>query len=127
MISGASHSDEEIREEKELVEREIFNRYGLPYDKITIDWDKTIASNFNEIFYSIKPSVTCKGAENNTITVYKRAAPNFIGTPAISADIRYINVQRIGPLVGTSSPSKIVIQAPKDKVYTKDFYYFSKG
>lgn len=127
MISGSSYSDEETREEKELVEREIFNRYGLPYDKITIDWDKTIASNFNEIFYSIKPSVTCKGAENNTITVYKRAAPNFIGTPAISADIRYINGQRIGPLVGTSRPSEIVIQAPKDKVYTKDFYYFSKG
>lgn len=127
MTSGTSYSDEEIREEKELVEREIFNRYGLPYDKITIDWDKTVASNFNEIFYSIRPSATCKGAENKTITVYKRIVPNFTGSPAISADIRYINGQRAGSLTGISNHNSNVIQAPKGKVYTKDFYYFSKG
>ena len=128
MSPNASYSDEEIREEKELVEREIFNRYGLPYDKIVIDWDNTIASNFNEIFYSIKQSVSCEKTEVKTIKVYKRTTPNFLGDAAINVDIRYITRQKFKPNVNEDNPNKRVFdELSKDKDGIVDYYYFSKG
>lgn len=127
MAYGTSHSDEEIREEKELVEREMFNRYGLPYDKITIKWDATIKSNFTKIYYDVNRSISCQDTFEEWIPVYKRMIPKFIGSPAINADIRYINRQKFNPMVGMSNPNKNVIGISKDKNYVEDYYYFSKG
>lgn len=128
MTAGTSHSDEEIREEKELIKREIFNRYGLPYNKITIDWDKTLSSNFNKIYYNVKQAVSCKETSEKLIPVYKRIIPEFTGTPAISADIRYVNRQELKNTVSNEYPIKREArELPEDKNSVEEYYYFSGG
>lgn len=128
MTAGTSHSNEEIREEKELIKREIFNRYGLPYNKITIDWDKTLSSNFDKIYYNVKQAVSCKETSEKLIPVYKRTTPEFIGHPAISADIRYINRQELKYTVRNEYPIKREVrELPEDKNSVEEYYYFSGG
>lgn len=128
MTAGTSHSDEEIREEKELIKREIFNRYGLPYNKITIDWDKTLSSNFDKIYYNVKQAVSCKETSEKLIPVYKRITPEFTGRPAISADIRYINRQELKYTVSNKYPlEREVRKLPEDKNSVEEYYYFSGG
>lgn len=128
MTAGTSHSDEEIREEKELIKREIFNRYGLPYNKITIDWDKTLSSNFDKIYYNVKQAVSCKETSEKSISVYKRITPEFTGHPAISADIRYVNRQELKYTVSDKYPIKREVrELPEDKNSVEEYYYFSGG
>lgn len=128
MTAGISHSDEEIREEKELIEREMFNRYGLPYDKTTINWNKTIESNFDKIYYDIDESISCQSFYPNYIQVYKRMKPDFTGTPAISADIRYVNRQELKNTVSNEYPIKREArELPEDKNSVEEYYYFSGG
>ena len=84
-------------------------------------------SNFTKIYYDVNRSISCQDTFEEWIPVYKRMIPKFIGSPAINADIRYINRQKFNPMVGMSNPNKNVISISKDKNYVEDYYYFSKG
>ena len=130
MTVGVTPSEEEIREEKELIKREIFNRYGLPYDKISIDWDRVISSNFDNIPYSINNSYACVKDNVQDIKVYKRIIPKFGESPAINADIRYLNRQMFKENVYTNYDigyDKKLKKLTVDKNGIVDYYYFSEG
>lgn len=130
MTVGKTPSEDEIREEKELIKREIFNRYGLPYDKISIDWDRVISSNFDSIPYTINSSVACVKGNIQDIKVYKRIVPKFGGSPVISADIRYLNRQMFKENVNMHVQrdwGERFKELTPDKNGVVDYYYFSKG
>ena len=130
MNSNGTPSEEEISEEIELIKRELFNRYGLPYDKLNIDWDETKKSNFSEIFYNISGSLSCARLGGGNIHVYKRITPKFGGSPAISADIRYLNRQMFKENVNMEiqiGHRESFKDLTADKNGIVDYYYFSKG
>ncbi len=128
ITSGTTPSADQIKEEKELIKREIFNRYGLPYDKINIDWERTVNSNFDKIFYSINSSASCERGGDQDIEVYKRITPKFGGSPVISADIRYLTRQKFKDSLDKESGNTGRFQElTEDKDGVMDYYYYLKG
>ena len=129
MTAGTTPSAEEIREEKELIKRELFNRYGFPYDKISIDWDLTEKNNFTELYFDVSDSALSIFAYGKQrADIYKRIVPKFGGNPAIKSDIRFLLRQKFKDgLYNKPSWFKDPERPDKDREGIDDYYYYSQG
>lgn len=129
MTAGATPSAEEIKEEKELIKRELFNRYGFPYDKISIDWDSTEKSNFTELYFDVSDSsLSIFAFGKQLVHIYKRVVPKFGINPAIKSDIRFLLKQRFKD-GSNDKPSWFNDPAypDKDRDGIDDYYYYSES
>lgn len=129
MTAGTTPSAEEIREEKELIKREFFNRYGFPYDKISIDWESTEKSNFTELYFDVSDSSLSVFASGKQMAdIYKRIVPKFGINPAIKSDIRFLLKQRFKD-GSNDKPSWFNDPAhpDKDRDGVDDYYYYSEA